>query len=63
MIVQLMLSCMLILLPNSNGKIIIVTSENQLQQALQAAKPGDEIVIKAGTYFGNFSIIYLSSII
>ena len=56
MIVQLMLSCMLMLLPNRNGKIIIVASENQLQQALQAAKPGDEIVIKAGTYFGNFSI-------
>ena len=56
MIVQLMLSCMLMLLPNRNGKIIIVASENQLQQALQAAKPGDEIVILPFLFGSSISI-------
>ncbi len=56
MITQLIISFMLLLLPHTDGKTIIVTSENQLQQALQAAKPGDHIVIKAGNYFGNFTI-------
>lgn len=56
MIGQLMISFMMLMLSNSSGKIITVSSENQLQQALHIAKPGDEIVVKSGTYFGNFII-------
>lgn len=51
-----MISFIALILSNSSGKIIAVSSENQLQQALQIAKPGDEIVVKSGTYFGNFII-------
>ena len=59
--IQLLIWFMVFLMPNNNGKIITVATENQLHQALQAARPGDEIIIKAGSYSGNFSISVLAS--
>lgn len=38
------------------NKTIYIFTETQLQQALQVAKPGDDIVIKDGVYKGNFII-------
>lgn len=56
MISPFILSMMLLFVSGNTGKIITVSSDNQLQQALQIAKPGDKIVVKAGIYFGNFTI-------